>query len=125
MQYLGYSWQIGQIEEEQSWINGLRHGSLFLKSLQQKLLKPPSALRGDSVNRALAPARNLLPRFWCDIAGFDQLPHGIIEGADIDVGVALDQSVIEPAFHFVGVKITAVKDAEDKKFGFHILIIIL
>jgi hypothetical protein len=98
---------------------------LFLKSAQQKLLKPPSALRRDSVNRAFAPARNLLPRFRRDIARFGQLPHSIIEGADIDVGVAFDQSVIEPPFHFVGVKVTAVKDAEDIKFGFHILIIIL
>jgi hypothetical protein len=53
------------------------------------------------------------------------LPHSIIKGADVDISIALDQSVIQPPFDFVGVKITAVKGAEDIKFGFHILIIIL
>jgi hypothetical protein len=53
------------------------------------------------------------------------LPHSIIKGADIEVGVTLDQSVIEPPFDFIGVEVTAVKGAEDIKFGFHILIIIL
>jgi hypothetical protein len=53
------------------------------------------------------------------------LPHSIIKGADVDVGVALDQSVIEPPLNLVGVKVTAMKDAEDKKFGFHITIVLL
>src|SRR5262249_2839462 len=97
----------------------------FLKSLQQKLLEPLSTLGRDSVNRAFASARNLLLRFCRDIARIDQLSHSIIEGADIDVGVALDQSVIEPPLDFVGVKVATVQDAEDKKFCFHIIIIIL
>jgi hypothetical protein len=53
------------------------------------------------------------------------LAHSIIKGADVDIGVALDQSVIEPPFNLVGMEVTAVKDPEDIKFGFHILIIIL
>jgi hypothetical protein len=53
------------------------------------------------------------------------LPHSIIEGADIDIGVTLDQRVVEPPLNFVGVKVTAVEDAEDIKFGFHITIILL
>jgi hypothetical protein len=53
------------------------------------------------------------------------LPHGIIKGADVDVGVALDQSVTEPPFNFIGVQVAAVKGTEDKKFSFHITIIIL
>jgi hypothetical protein len=53
------------------------------------------------------------------------LPHSIIKGADVEVGVALDQSAIEPPFNFVGVKVAAVKGAEDIKFGFNIIIILL
>ena len=103
----------------------MRHSSLFLKSREQKLLKPLSALRRDSVNRAFAAARNLLPRFWNDIARFDQLPHSIIKGADVDIGVALDESVIEPPSNFVGMEVPAVKRAKNIKFGFYIIIVIL
>ena len=84
-----------------------------MKSPEQKLLKSPLALRCNSVNRAFASARNLLPRFWRDIPRFDQLPHSIIKSADVDVGVALDQSVFEPPFNFVGVEVTAMKHPED------------
>jgi hypothetical protein len=112
------------MEKEQSRINGLGHGSFFLESLEQKLLKPRPASRRDSINRALAAARNLLPPFRRDIPRSDQLPHSIIKGADVDVGVALDQSVIEPPFDFIGVQVTAMKGAEDKKFRFHIKIVI-
>jgi hypothetical protein len=53
------------------------------------------------------------------------LAHGIIKGADVEVGVALDQSVAQPPLNFIGVQVTAVKGAEDKKFSFHISILIL
>ena len=84
-----------------------------MKSLEQKLLKPPLALRCNSVNRAFASARDLLPRFWRDISRFDQLPHGIIKDAGVDVGVALDQSVIQPPFNSVEAEVTAMKYPED------------
>lgn len=88
-------------------------------------MKPLPALRRDPINRAFAAARNLLPRFRRDIPRSDELPHGIIKCADVDVGVALDQSVTEPPFNFIGVQVAAVKGAEDKKFSFNITIIIL
>ena len=124
-QELGYGWQLGEMEKEESRIDRLGHGSFFLKSIESKLLKAVPALRRDLINRAFAAARDLLRRFWCDIARFDQLPHSIIKGADVEVGVALDQSAIEPPFNFVGVKVAAVKGAEDIKFGFHIIIKLL
>ena len=106
------------MEEEQSRINRLGHGSFFLKSIMQKLLKAVPALRRDPINRAFAAARNLLPRLSARYPRSDQLPHGIIKGADVDVGVALDQSVAEPPFNFIGVQVTAVKGAEDKNSAF-------
>jgi hypothetical protein len=113
------------MEEEQSRINRLGHCSFFLKSIMEKLLKAVPPLRRDPINRAFAPARNLLPLCRGDIPRFDQLPDGIIKGADVDVGIALDQSVTEAPFNFIGMQVTAVKGAEDKKFSFHITIRLL
>ena len=107
------SWQIGEIEKEQSGINGLGHCSFLLKSLEQKLLKSPLALRCNSVNRAFASARNLCLAFGAISPDLTICRTAQIEGADIDVGVALDQSVFEPPFNFVGVEVTAMKHPED------------
>ena len=60
-----------------------------------------------------------------EFAGFRQLTHGVIKGADIDVGIALDQGILETAFDFIGVEVGPVQGAKDKKFRFHTLIIIL
>jgi hypothetical protein len=93
--------------------NGLGHCSFFLKSLEQKLLKSPLALRCNLVNRAFASARNLCLAFGAISPDLTSCRTAQIEGADIDVGVALDQSVFEPPFNFVGVEVTAMKHPED------------
>jgi hypothetical protein len=53
------------------------------------------------------------------------LAHGVIKGADIDVGIALNQGILETAFDLIGVEVAPVQCAKDKKFRFHTLIILL
>src|SRR6478672_12000876 len=104
------------MEKEQSRIDRLGDGSWFLKLLEQERLEPLPAPGCDPINCAFAAAGHLLLCFRRDVPRSDQFPHGIIKGADVDVGVALDQGVIESPFNFIGVEVTAVQGAKDKKF---------
>ena len=49
---------------------------------------------------------------------FGQLTHGVIKGADIDVGIALDQGILETAFDLIGVEVAPVQGAKDKNSAF-------
>src|SRR5437667_12244736 len=102
------------MEKQQSRIHGLGDASLLTKSFQQEFLKALFPFRGDPVNRALSPARHLFAAPWRDIARLGELAYGIIKGADIDVGIALDQSIAEAAFDFVGMKVAPMERLLDK-----------
>ena len=73
--------QVGEIKKEQSGINGLGHRSFFLKSLEQKLLKPLSAVRRDSVNRAFAASSMTKPKSpgWLQPGFFYFIAAGTME----------------------------------------------
>ena len=120
-----HGWAGGEMKKQENRVDGLGHTSLLTKSFQQELLKTLFSFRSDAINGALSAARDFLATSWSYLAGFGQLTHGVIKGADIDVGIALDQGVLETAFDLIGVEVAPVQGAKDKKFRFHTLIIIL
>jgi hypothetical protein len=113
------------MEKEEGGINCLGNRSVLAKLSEQKFLKALSALGSEAVNGPLSAASDPLTRFGCDIARLGQLAHGIVKRADIDMGVALNQGVMKSPLDFVGVQVATVESAKDKKFRFHIRIVIL
>jgi len=81
---------------------------------------------GDPINGALsAPRATFSLRRDAISPDLASWRTGVIKSANIDVGIALDQSIVEAAFDFIGMQVGAVQCTQDKKFCFHTLIKVL
>ncbi len=113
VQSLGDQAEVGEMQEEHRAVEGRPEIACRRKLRMQEFAKAVASARGDAVDRAHAAPSHALVRDGGEQAGFGKLAHGVVERADIDIGKALDHGLGQTPLDLVGVKVAAVKHAQN------------
>src|SRR6476659_9849011 len=110
------------MEEEQGAIERLRHRSFLVELPVQTFTKRGPAGGRNAIDRSHPAARHALLCEHRDQAVLFELPHRVIERADVHIGVALDHRRLEATLDFVRVKIAPMQYPENERSCVHSLI---